>query len=545
MSIAWTTSLERCGVNLCKWIAFILFRGCLDLFLSFRRLHPKLHYTLSKQMTRISITTRALATTTRLFNPFKVAVIGTGPGGFYTAHHLLNKSSPDKQIHLDFFEKLPTPFGLSRYGVAPDHPEVKNCEEFMTDIMTDFKSSSRHRVRFIGNVEIGKDIKLKELEENYNSIVLAYGCTSADNKLNIPGSDLPGVISARQFVNWYNGHPDCYNSKNPYKPPPLDKIEDVTIIGNGNVALDVARILLADPMQHWHATDISVEAEALLEKSAVKNVNIIARRGILESAFSNKEIRELFELKDAKFEPLEEGLLESLATKKLGRVEKRRVSLLEKYNKPTGPKDHPKRKWALKYLLSPVEFNSENGEIKSTKFVKNVPIDDPLLPGRVKPTNEFVEIKNELVILSIGYQGTSIEGFEENDIWFENNKLHNRGGRVLSRKSKGENKENLTYKTGWYTSGWIKNGPKGVIAVTMMDSFDTAENILEDLTNGTYLKVEKDKDIIDSDTFKSLDDVVYWDNWKKLDNYEIKEGEKTGKSRYKVCNKNDMIDICK
>ncbi|KAI5970090.1 ARH1 [Candida margitis] len=489
---------------------------------------------------------RGIATTARLLEPFKVAVIGTGPGGFYTAHHLLNKSSPDKQIHLDFFEKLPTPFGLSRYGVAPDHPEVKNCEEFMTNIMADFRSSNRHKVRFIGNVEVGKDIKLKELEKNYNAIVLAYGCTSADNKLHVPGADLPGVISARQFVNWYNGHPDCYNSQNPYKPPPLDKIKDVTIIGNGNVALDVARILLADPIQHWHATDISVEAEALLEKSAVKNVNIVARRGILESAFSNKEIRELFELKDSKFTPLEEGLLESLATRKLGRVEKRRVSLIEKYNKPIGPGDQDKRKWTLRYLLSPVEFESGTDDLlKSAKFVKNQPVDDPLLPGRVRATDEFVEIKNELIILSIGYQGTSIEGFEDVGIWFEDNKLHNRGGRVLSRESKGENNENLAYKKGWYTSGWIKNGPKGVIAVTMMDSFDTANNVLEDLTNGNYLQIDEGKDITQSDSFKSLHDVVYWDNWENLDRYELKEGKELDKSRFKVCNKQDMIEICK
>lgn len=500
---------------------------------------------LSTAMTLTFFKVRGFATATRLFKPFKVAVIGTGPGGFYTAHHLLNKSSPDKRIHLDFFEKLPTPFGLSRYGVAPDHPEVKNCEEFMTDIMADFQSSERHRVRFIGNVEIGKDIELKELEKNYNAIVLAYGCTSADNKLNVPGTDQPGVISARQFVNWYNGHPDCYSSKNPYTPPPLNKIEDVTIIGNGNVALDVARILLADPIQHWHATDISVEAEALLEKSTVKNVNIVARRGILESAFSNKEIRELFELKDAKFEPLDEGLLDSVATKKLGRVEKRRVSLLEKYNKRIGSEDLSKRKWTLRYLLSPVEFLSSDEGIKATKFVKNEPINDPLLPGRVKATDESVEIKNELVILSIGYQGTSIKGFEEAGVWFEDNKLHNRGGRVLSRESKGENKENLTYKTGWYTSGWIKNGPKGVIAVTMMDSFDTAANILEDLTNGNYIKVDEAKDITESDVFKSLQDVVYWDNWEKLNNYELRKGKKLDKSRFKVCNKDDMIEICK
>ena len=128
---------------------------------------------------------RFLSYTTRLLTkPFKVAIVGTGPGGFYTAHHLLNKSSPDVKLNIDFFEKLPTPYGLSRYGVAPDHPEVKNCEDHMINIMKDFgDSESRHKVRFLGNVEVGKDITLKELEDNYNSIVLAYGCTSADNKL--------------------------------------------------------------------------------------------------------------------------------------------------------------------------------------------------------------------------------------------------------------------------------------------------------------------------------------------------------------------------
>lgn len=275
---------------------------------------------------------RFLSYTTRLLTkPFKVAIVGTGPGGFYTAHHLLNKSSPDVKLNIDFFEKLPTPYGLSRYGVAPDHPEVKNCEDHMINIMKDFgNSESRHKVRFLGNVEVGKDIALKELEGNYNSIVLAYGCTSADNKLSIPGADLPGVVPARQFVNWYNGHPDYYG-ENKYIPPPLDKVDTVSIIGNGNVALDVARILLADPREHWAKTDISVDAQQLLEKSTVKHVRIVARRGILESAFSNKEIRELLEL-PVKFVPLPKDLLD-FDTKKLGRVDKRRVSLLEKYSK--------------------------------------------------------------------------------------------------------------------------------------------------------------------------------------------------------------------
>ncbi|KAI3403190.2 ARH1 [Candida oxycetoniae] len=496
----------------------------------------------------------------RFSTPIKVAIVGTGPGGFYTAHHLLNKSSADKVIHIDFFEKLPTPFGLSRYGVAPDHPEVKNCEEFLTNLMKHFKLSSssasasalkqeqRHKVRFLGNVEVGKDLKLANLEKYYNSIVLAYGSTSSDNKLSIPGSNLPGVIPARQFVNWYNGHPDCYKKGEEYIPPALEKIEDVTIIGNGNVAIDVARILLADPKRHWAQTDIAVDAEKLLEQSKVKNVRIVARRGILESAFSNKELRELLELKDAKFLPLSQPeLLQVLATKKLDRVAKRRLSLLEKYNntlETTSNKD--KRTWSLEYLQSPVEFlAADNGKLEATKFVKNKAIDDPLLPGQIAPTDEHVVVKNELVILSIGYQGTPIGGFEELGIWFDKNKLHNKGGRVLLKKSAGENDANLTYKKGWYTSGWIKNGPKGAIATTMMDSFDTAENILKDLTNGNYIQVDDGQDILESDELPKEKEIVYWSNWEKLNEYELEKGKELGKQRYKVCNKQDMLNVCK
>lgn len=479
---------------------------------------------------------RFLSYTTRLLTkPFKVAIVGTGPGGFYTAHHLLNKSSPDVKLNIDFFEKLPTPYGLSRYGVAPDHPEVKNCEDHMINIMKDFgDSESRHKVRFLGNVEVGKDITLKELEDNYNSIVLAYGCTSADNKLSIPGADLPGVVPARQFVNWYNGHPDYYG-ENKYIPPSLDKVDTVSIIGNGNVALDVARILLADPREHWAKTDISVDAQQLLEKSTVKHVRIVARRGILESAFSNKEIRELLEL-PAKFVPLPKDLLD-FDTKKLGRVDKRRVSLLEKYSKQQ--KEHTNRSWELEYYKSPEEFiQGENNLLKSTKFVINKPANDPLAPHKVEPTDETVTENNELVILSIGYQGSPIQGFEELGIWYEKNRLQNKSGRILSTKSKEKDEHNAVFKPGWYAAGWIKNGPQGAIASTMMDSFDTADKILEDLANDAYIKTNSDKEL-------EFSNAVDWGNWEKLNTYELERGEALGKTRLKVCNKDEMLKLMK
>ncbi|KAG7665183.1 ARH1 [[Candida] subhashii] len=478
-------------------------------------------------------------------NAYKIAIIGTGPGGFYTAHHLLNKSSPDMKLSIDFFERLPTPFGLSRYGVAPDHPEVKNCEEYLVDIMNDFGNgdNQRHSVRFLGNVDVGKDISLDMLQKHYNSVVLAYGCTAADNKLNIPGGDnLPGVMPARQFVNWYNGHPDYYETGSKFIPPSLDKIEDVSIIGNGNVALDVARILLADPKEHWARTDISTEAQALLEKSTVKNVRIVGRRGVLESAFSNKEIRELFELENASFIPMDDSLLSSIDRSNLGRVNKRKLSIIEKFNvSPKEDKTPKSHTWSLEYLKSPIKFTLNPQDptlLASTTFVENELVHDPLIPYvKCKPTSKQTELKNELVIVSIGYQGTPLTGFEELGIWFENNKLQNKQGRVLSVESK-DNEHNAVFKTGFYTAGWIKTGPKGVIATTMMDSFDTADKMLEDLTNNHALKIEDERDI----TQVLNKDIVHWKNWGKLDAYELEKGKELGKVRYKVCNKQEMLE---
>lgn len=490
---------------------------------------------------------RSFSTTARVLVPtYRVAVVGSGPAGFYTAHHLLHKSPKDKfNVQLDFFERLPAPYGLSRYGVAPDHPEVKNCEEYMDNLMKDFK-----QVRFFGNVNIGKDISLKELENSYHSIVLSYGCVNADNSLNIPGNDLPGVVSARQFVNWYNGHPDFYSGDNDFKPPQLDKIKSVTLIGNGNVALDVARILLADPKNHWQSTDISSEALQVLEKSTVNHVNIVARRGILESAFTNKEIRELLELnttKKVKFVPVENEVFDYIQPylKSVDRVNKRRLSIIEKYS---NPEDYtPEKTWSLQYLKSPKEFivNESNPEFLShTVLSKNKIIhDETTNKPKVVPDEgaENVTIDNDLVILSIGYKGTELNGFMDNNILFDisKNRIVNKGGRIISSSSSDPKKPE--FKNGFYTSGWIKNGPQGVIASTMMDSFDTAENIISDLTNDIHSQPESTEDVI-TEKLGSLP-AVTWQNWLTLNQYELKTGVELGKSREKVCSADKMIEI--
>lgn len=472
---------------------------------------------------------------------YKVAIVGSGPAGFYTAHHLLHKAN-GLDISVDFFDRLPAPYGLSRYGVAPDHPEVKNCEDYMDNLMEDFPK----QVRFFGNVNIGNDLSLKQLKHHYDSIVLAYGCTGSDNKLHVPGEDLPGVILARQFVNWYNSHPDSLSGPKNI-PPPLEKIKNVTIIGNGNVAIDVARVLLADPTKHWATTDISTAAVKLLEKSKVKRVNIVARRGLLQSAFTNKEIRELLQLSKelkVRFIPISADILDPIkpTAKSLGRVDKRKFTILEKASAEAQELDIDSKTWALEFLKSPKEFvvNPNDPQLlASTVFEENELVKDKLTQRvSVRPTGKYTSIKNELVITSIGYKGVELKGFDSVGITFNTKKncLVNREGRLLNNESTDAD-HNFEYVRGWYTSGWIKKGPQGVIATTMMESFDTADKVLEDLSNGIHNESQTEDDIV-----KELPETfVDWAGWKKINDAEIAKGKEMNKTRNKFADVGDMV----
>lgn len=484
---------------------------------------------------------------------YKVAIVGTGPAGFYTTHHLFAKANAFR-LHIDILEKLPAPFGLSRYGVAPDHPEVKNCEEYLINIMKNksdpSKNSLNHEVNFFGNIDVGKDVTLKELQENYHSIVLSYG-TDNDNDLKIPGAELEGVVPARQFVNWYNGHPGYSSLSTDFKPPPLERVENVTIIGNGNVALDIARILLASPKSYWSPTDIHTEAFQKLQNSSVKNVNIVARRGLLESAFTNKEIRELFEISKSEgiqFLPIEECIFKSIEPFEnlLGRADKRKLALLKKYSPQRSSERHEKS-WSLKFLLSPLEIKKHDQDeelVSATVFQVNQLTYDSLTGNtNIKPVEgETVVIKNELVISSIGYRGILLPGFEEIGILFDSkhNRIANIGGRILS--SSDENSHGHVYKKGWYTSGWIQSGPKGVIATTMMKAFDTAENLIEDLKNEIHTNASPDS--LSNFHAKLYEkEAINWAGWLKLNEHEIAEGLKKGKSRYKESITEEMLKI--
>lgn len=469
--------------------------------------------------------------------PIQVAVVGSGPSAFYTVLHLLQKQDPKVSLNIDIFEKLPVPFGLSRYGVAPDHPEVKNCEEKFTEIMEktseiNHKGPISSTVNFYGNTEIGKQIPLKALKRNYNIVLLAYGCAH-EKKLGIPGANLPGVISSRKFVGWYNGLPELQTLD-----PPLEKAQDVIIIGNGNVALDIARVLLTPP-SFWKSTDISTTALEKLKKSSVKRVRIVARRGFLQSAFTNKELRELLNLskRNVFLEPLEPNVLKpvQLVRNHLSRINKRKLELIEKYFKTSKDITPDAKTWSLEFLKLPVEIfsGSDSSLLLSTKFQLNRLQEDLALDKddttqknvKVVPTDQVVSEKSELVITSIGYQGLSLASMEDINILFDTRRgvVPNERSRVLDK--------NGNIIPGFYATGWILYGPTGVIASTMMNSFATALEILHDMPS-------LEPEVKEGAKALKLDNATTWSDWKKIDQFETAQG-----GRRKVLDVEEMLKI--
>ncbi|ODQ68131.1 NADPH-adrenodoxin reductase [Nadsonia fulvescens var. elongata DSM 6958] len=454
----------------------------------------------------------------------KIAVVGSGPAGFYTAYRAMTLLPGCK---VDLYESFPIPFGLARFGVAPDHPEVKNCQEKFEEV------ARSPNFRFVGNVKVGEDVSLNALTENYNSLVFAYGA-SIDRELGIPGENLDGVYSAKDFVGWYNGFPQCFNLN-----PLLSDSENAVIIGQGNVALDVARILLT-PVDDLRKTDISEHALEQLSRSRVKNVKIVGRRGLLQSAFTNKEVRELFSLKNCSFVPLEDKYIRDYRKdlSSLKRQSKRLVDLIDKYTKPDSM-PLPK-KWSLEYLKSPLEFlpsNKNSSRVGSTIFEENILTEDKITGSfRALGSGSTVTMDSDIALRSIGYKSTPLTGFSDIGVQFNDKRgiLVNEAGRVCGGSE-------LKPIPGFYTAGWLKNGPTGVIAFTMGDSFDTAENLVQDYNLGILdLSPKLGFDGI-KNAIKSR--VVSWEDWEKIDKFEKANGAKLGKPREKFISTEQMLNV--
>lgn len=442
----------------------------------------------------------------------KLAVVGSGPAAFYTVLHILKDHSQEYEI--DMFEKDPSPYGLVRYGVAPDHPEVKNCIERFQDVEEYGES-----FKYFGNVPISDSkssasISLKDIYDNYNGVLYAYG-SSEPNLPPISGIEHPAVIDSKTFVGWYNNHPNYQNFN-----PPLEKVKTVSIVGNGNVAVDIVRILLGD-IERWSKTDISIKALAKLRESKVETVNVVARKGILESKFTNKELRELLEMdKEGVFFGgyNHEDFDELLKVAKLGRVEKRRVSLIEKYAEKYQNLEDGKKKFTLNYLKNPIGFKVASDDLLKEMIVSKNEIIFNEVDGSsaIAPAGSFADIETDLVILATGYKAEPLEEFKDLGIPFEH-------GRILNKDGKVPGVENT------YCVGWVATGSIGNINSTVMSSSITAETIIEDMKNNETVGEKEGRNKLELLLKDKGIKPFLWDQWKAVEVEEAKLGGLAGK----------------
>jgi len=439
-------------------------------------------------------------------SPLRVAIIGAGPSGFYAAGQLL--AVPEPQFAVDLYDRLPTPYGLVRSGVAPDHPKIKSVTRAYD------KTAQHERFRFFGHVELGGDVTRAQLLEHYHVVMYTLG-TSIDKRLGIPGEDLRGSHAATEFVAWYNGHPDHCGLE-------VDlQAEQVVVVGAGNVAIDVARMLALAPSE-LEITDTADHAMEVLRGSGVKEITILARRGPLQAAWTNPELLEMGELERADLEVIR-GELDELSAAALPEADKtrrRNVEIMQEY--AARAKSGKAITVRFRFLASPVELlGDENGHVRAVKVENNAIVarDDGSLAAR--GTGTFDEIPAQLVFRSIGYTGQPV-----GDVPFDDRRglIRNDGGRVIDAEG--------THQLGEYVSGWIKRGPSGVIGTNKKDSQDTVTKILEDAAAGRLNQPSSED--IDGMIERYCEHAVTWEGWLAIDAMETAAGEASAPGRPRV-----------
>jgi ferredoxin--NADP+ reductase len=447
-------------------------------------------------------------------NVLRAAVVGAGPSGFYATDQLLKAG-----FEVDLLEVLPTPFGLVRAGVAPDHPKIKSVTRVYE------KTAQHPGFRFYGGVELGGHISRQNLLDRYHLVLYAVG-TASDNRLGIPGEDRPGSHGALEFVAWYNGHPD-------YADHEFDlSATRAVVIGNGNVAVDVARMLVLDP-DEVAVTDTADHAVTPLASASVHEVIVLGRRGPAQAAFTTPELRELGELTradiivdpaDMELDDYSANWLETEGDP----TSKRNVELLREYSQRE-PHGHHHRV-ELRFLRSPVEIlgEGEDGRVTGVRVVRN-----RIENGRAVPTGEEEVIACGLVLRSIGYRGVPLAGIPFDE---RRGLISNVGGRVLGESGEPE--------LGEYVVGWVKRGPSGVIGTNKKDATDTVARILEDREAGKLnTPTDSDRDACEQFLAKQCPALVTWDGWRAIDEHETGLGAPTGRPRVKLVRTGEMLDI--
>ena len=448
-----------------------------------------------------------LATLTR---PLRIAIIGTGPAGFYAADALLKQR--DLVLTIDMFNRFPTPFGLVRDGVAPDHQSIKAVVRVFDKILAD------PRVRFFGNVTYGVDIHHQDLLQFYDQIIYAVGA-QADRRMGIPGEELPNTLPALSFVGWYNGHPD-------YCDLPIDlSCERAIVVGNGNVAMDVTRMLVLSP-EALRKSDIADHALGKLRESKIREVVVLGRRGAAQAAFTTPEIKELGKLEgvDVVVDPHNIELdPASLVEIESDRTAKANLECLHEYalrSEHTTP-----RRIIMRFLASPVEIVGVNGRMTGVKIEHNELVVDANGGLRSKGTGTFELIEAGLVLRSIGYRTVPIEGVPFD---YATSTINNIAGQVVHPNT-GE------VMPGEYVVGWAKRGPTGLIGNNKPDSAATVEAMLADVPTlqGIRDDLRDLSQVVALLRERGIDYVTY-QGWKILDQYEVASGSRQGRPRVKV-----------
>jgi ferredoxin--NADP+ reductase len=452
--------------------------------------------------------------------PLRAAVVGSGPAGFFVAQNLLAK--PDLIVTVDLYERLPTPFGLVRFGVAPDHEEIKRVTRQFD------KVAAKPAFRFFGNVDVGSHVTLDELRDYYHIICFTTGAET-DRRMGIPGEDLARSHTATEFVAWYNGHPE-------YRDRHFDlSVERVAVVGVGNVAVDVARILsrTADELS---STDIADHALEALRRSRIKEVYMLGRRGPAQAAFTNPEIKELGELVGADVQVREDEIeLDPLSHVEVEQSDDRKLNKkLEILREFTGhsPAGKP-RTLTIRFLVSPVELvGNEAGQVVGLRIVRNRLVADGGAKLRAEATDQSELLPVGLVFRSVGYHGVPLS-----DLPFDQKRgvVPNERGRVLGPPGNAP-------MPGVYVAGWIKRGPTGVIGTNKKDAAETVEAMLEDLALGTLPSpAHPEPATVESFVRQRQPAVVTYADWQRIDQLETARGEPQGRPRVKFTSTEEIL----
>lgn len=452
-------------------------------------------------------------------NPLRIAIIGSGPSGFYAAEHL--QKQKDLVIEIDMYERLPTPYGLVRGGVAPDHPKIKSVTKVYDRI------AAHPRFRWYGNVTFGQDLTRADLARYYHAVIYAVGAQS-DKPLGIPGEDLLGSHAATEFVGWYNGHPD-------YRDLSFDlSAERAIVVGVGNVAMDVVRIL-ARTVDELRATDIADHALEALAHSRIREIVVLGRRGPAQAAFTNPEIKELGEMADADVivypqeVALDDYSRDYLAAQ-TDRTAARNVEILQAYaQRPPAGKS---RRIIMRFLVSPTELIGQ-GRVEAVKIVKNRLVKDARGDVRPQPTDQYETIPAGLIFRSVGYHGQPLPDLPFYDKW---GIIPNQRGRIVTEHGGDQT------LAGQYVVGWIKRGPSGVIGTNKPDAVETVECLLEDLRADRLPNPPTpSREALEADLRQRKPNYITYADWLALDALEIKHGALEGRPRRKFTRVAEML----